>query len=265
MERANGKVLMTLLSVNIDHIATLREARRTNEPDPAAAAAICELAGAHGITVHLRGDRRHIQHRDIKILRETIKTKLNVEMAATDEMIGIALDVIPDQVTLVPELPGEITTTGGLDCTHNQPAITNAIKRLQSVNIAVSLFIDPAEQQIRAALGLGASTIELNTARYSDGTLTNRPTQEGSEALDAVRQAAELAHSRSMRVLAGHGLTYRNVRAIAEIPEIVELNIGHNIIARSALVGLDRAVRDMLALLEETKDVPPRFHRSGGI
>ena len=240
---------MTLLSVNIDHIATLREARRTNEPDPVAAAAICEMAGAHGITVHLRGDRRHIQHRDVKILRETVKTKLNIEMAATEEMLGIALDVIPDQVTLVPELPGEITTTGGLDCTRNQQAITNAIKRLLTMNINVSLFIDPSEQQIRAALGLGARMVELNTAGYSDATLTNRPTKEGLDALETVKQAAELAHSRQLQVLAGHGLTYRNVRAIAEITQIVELNIGHNIIARAAVAGLDRAVRDMLALL----------------
>ena len=251
---------MTLLSVNIDHISTLREARRTNEPDPVTAAAICELAGAHGITVHLRGDRRHIQHRDVKVLRETVKTKLNIEMASTDEMVGIALDVIPDQVTLVPELPGEITTTGGLDCTRNQQPITDAIKRLHSItpaiarkprmiNIAVSLFVDPAEPQIRAALGLGARMIELNTARYSDATLMNKPSKAGAEALDAIRHAAEFAHSRSVQVLAGHGLTYRNVRAIAAIPQIIELNIGHNIIARSALVGLDRAVREMLELL----------------
>ena len=249
MERNDRKVLMTLLSVNIDHIATIREARRTNEPDPVVAAAICEMAGAHGITVHLRGDRRHIQHRDVKILRETIKTKLNIEMAATDEMMGIALDVIPDQVTLVPELPGEITTTGGLDCTRNQQAITNAIKRLQSNNINVSLFIDPSEQQIRASLGLGSRIIEINTARYSDATLTNHPTKEGAEALEGVRQAAEFAHSKNMQVLAGHGLTYRNVGAIAKIPQIIELNIGHNIIARAALVGLERAVRDLLAVL----------------
>jgi pyridoxine 5-phosphate synthase len=240
---------MTLLSVNIDHIATLREARRTNEPDPVAAAAICELAGAHGITIHLRGDRRHIQHRDVKLLRESVKTKLNIEMAATEEMIGIALDVIPDQVTLVPELPGEITTTGGLDCTRNQQAIMTAIKRLQSININVSLFIAPAEQQIRAALGLGARMIELNTARYSDATLLNRSTKEGADALGAVKEAAELAQSKNMQVLAGHGLTYRNVGVVAAIPQIVELNIGHNIIARASLVGLDRAVRDMLALL----------------
>jgi pyridoxine 5-phosphate synthase len=240
---------MTFLSVNIDHVATIRQARRTNEPDPAAAAAICELAGAHGITVHLRGDRRHIQDRDVKLLRETVKTKLNIEMAATDEMIGIAIDVKPDQVTLVPELPAEVTTTGGLDCTRNQQTITNAIKRLQSNDINVSLFIDPAEQQIRAAHGSGARIIELNTARYSDATLTNRETKEGAEALEAIKQVADLAHSENITVLAGHGLTYRNVRAIATIPAIVELNIGHNIIARAVLVGLERAVRDMLGLL----------------
>jgi len=240
---------MTLLSVNIDHIATIREARRTNEPDPVAAAAICELAGAHGITVHLRGDRRHVQHRDVKILRETIKTKLNVEMAATEEMIGIALDVLPDQVTLVPELPGEITTTGGLDCTRNQQTIMNAIKRLQANSINVSLFIDPVEQQIRSALSLGARTIEINTALYSDATLTNRMTKEGTDALHDVTAAAEFAHAKDMQVLAGHGLTYRNVGAITRIPQIIELNIGHNIIARAALVGLEQAVRDMLALL----------------
>src|SRR3989449_2142882 len=228
MERANGKVLMTLLSVNIDHIATLREARRTNEPDPVAAAAICELAGAHGITGHLRGDRRHIQHRDVKVLRESVKTKLNIEMAGTDEMIGIALDVIPDQVTLVPELPGEITTTGGLDCTRNEQAIVSAIKRLQSNNINVSLFIDPAEPQIRAALGLGARTIELNTAVYSDATLTNHETKEGIEALGAVKQAAELAHSKNMIVLAGHGLTDRNVPRTAGISAVVSRNIWPN-------------------------------------
>jgi pyridoxine 5-phosphate synthase len=240
---------MTLLSVNIDHVATIREARRTNEPDPVAAAVICELAGAHGITVHLRGDRRHIQHRDVKTLRDVVKTKLNIEMAATEEMIGIALDVIPDQVTLVPELPGEITTTGGLDCTRNQQAITNAIKRLQSINIKVSLFIDPSEEQIRAALNLGAGLVELNTARYSDATLTNPSSNEGRDALASIQNAAELAHSKKMQVLAGHGLTYRNVQAVAEISQITELNIGHNIIARAALVGLERAVRDMLALL----------------
>lgn len=240
---------MTLLSVNIDHIATIRQARQTTEPDPVEAAVLCELAGAFGITVHLRGDRRHIQDRDLRLLRQTVKTKLNVEMAATAEMIGIACEVLPDQVTLVPELPGEVTTTGGLDCTKNLRTIAEAIERLKSAGMAVSLFIDPEEEQIRAAADLGAKAIELNTSRYSDATLTNRPLQAGVEALEAVRKAAEFGASRQIQVLAGHGLTYRNVAAIAAIEQIVELNIGHNIIARAALVGLDRAVRDMLALL----------------
>jgi pyridoxine 5-phosphate synthase len=240
---------MTWLAVNIDHIATIRQARQTTEPDPVEAAVICELAGAYGITVHLRGDRRHIQDRDLRLLRQTVKTKLNVEMAATPEMIGIACEVLPDQVTLVPELPGEVTTTGGLDCTKNLRAIAEAIEALKSAGMAVSLFIDPEEEQIRAAADLGARTIELNTSRYSDATLTNRPLKAGAEALAAVRQAAQFGASRQIQVLAGHGLTYRNVAAIAAIEQIVELNIGHNIIARAALVGLDRAVRDMLALL----------------
>ena len=240
---------MTLLSVNIDHIATIRQARQTTEPDPVEAAVLCELAGAYGITVHLRGDRRHIQDRDLRLLRQTVKTKLNVEMAATDEMIGIACEVLPDQVTLVPELPGEVTTTGGLDCTKNLRTIAAAIGRLKSAGMAVSLFIDPEEAQIRAAADLGVNAIELNTSRYSDATLTNRPLQAGIESLDAVRLSAEFGVARQIQVLAGHGLTYRNVAAIAAIPQIAELNIGHNIIARAALVGLDRAVLDMLALL----------------
>ena len=240
---------MTLLSVNIDHIASIRQARQTTEPDPVEAAIICELAGAYGITIHLRGDRRHIQDRDLRLLRQTVKTKLNVEMAATREMLDIACEVLPDQVTLVPELPGEVTTTGGLDCTKNLQAIAHAIEQLKSAGMAVSLFIDPEEDQIRAAGDLGSMAIELNTSRYSDATLTNRPLVAGVEELRVVRQAAEFGASRNLQVLAGHGLTYRNVRAIASIKQIIELNIGHNIVARAALVGLDRAVRDMLALL----------------
>jgi pyridoxine 5-phosphate synthase len=240
---------MTLLSVNIDHIASIRQARQTTEPDPVEAAVICELAGAFGITIHLRGDRRHIQDRDLRLLRQTVKTKLNVEMATTSEMLEIACEVLPDQVTLVPELPGEVTTTGGLDCTKNLQAIAQAIERLKSAGMAVSLFIDPEEDQIRAADDLGALAIELNTSRYSDATLTNRPLSAGVEELRAVQRAAAFAASRNLQVLAGHGLTYRNVRAIAGIDQVIELNIGHNIIARAALVGLDRAVRDMLALI----------------
>jgi len=240
---------MTLLSVNIDHIATIRQARQTTEPDPVEAAVICELAGAHGITIHVRGDRRHMQDRDLRLLRQTVKTKLNVEMAPTNEMLEIVCEALPDQVTLVPELPGEVTTTGGLDCTKNLQTIAHAIERLKSAGMAVSLFIDPEEDQIRAADDLGAPAIELNTSRYSDATLTNRPLSAGVEELAAVRRAAKFGVSRNLQVLAGHGLTYRNIRAIGQIEEILEVNVGHNIIARAALVGLDRAVRDMLALL----------------
>ena len=240
---------MTLLSVNIDHIATIRQARQTTEPDPVEAAVICELAGAHGITIHVRGDRRHMQDRDLRLLRQTVKTKLNVEMAPTNEMLEIVCEVLPDQVTLVPELPGEVTTTGGLDCTKNLQTIAHAIERLKSAGMAVSLFIDPEEDQIRAADDLGAPAIELNTSRYSDATLTNRPLSAGVEELAAVRRAAKFGVSRNLQVLAGHGLTYRNIRAIGQIEEILEVNVGHNIIARAALVGRDRAVRDMLALL----------------
>jgi pyridoxine 5-phosphate synthase len=240
---------MTLLSVNIDHVATIRQARQTTEPDPVEAAVICELAGAHGITIHVRGDRRHMQDRDLRLLRQTVKTKLNVEMAPTNEMLEIVCEVLPDQVTLVPELPGEVTTTGGLDCTKNLQAIAHAIERLKSAGMAVSLFIDPEEDQIRAADDLGAPAIELNTSRYSDATLTNRPLSAGVEELAAVCRAARFGVSRNLQVLAGHGLTYRNIRAIGQIEEILEVNVGHNIIARAALVGLDRAVRDMLALL----------------
>lgn len=240
---------MTHLAVNIDHIATIREARRTTEPDPIEAAILCELAGAYGITVHLRLDRRHIQDRDLRLLRQTVKTKLNVEMAAADEMMDIACEVLPDQVTLVPELPGEVTTSGGLDCTKNVRPLAAAIERLRSAGLAVSAFIDPEESQIRAATDLGVHAVEINTATYSDATLTNRPLQAGVEALEAIRRAAEFAAARSVQVMAGHGLTYRNVSEIAAIERISELNIGHNIIARAALVGLDRAVRDMLALL----------------
>ena len=240
---------MTRLSVNIDHIATIREARKTNEPDPVAAAAISELAGAYGITIHLRGDRRHIQDKDVRWLAQTVKTKLNIEMAATDEMMRIARETSPDQVTLVPELPDEVTTTGGLDCLRNREGIGDAIRRLGEGGIAVSLFIDPSEEQIEASADLGVRMIEINTARYADLSLRNCPTDEGTRALEEVRRAAGFGASRGIEVLAGHGLTYRNVRPITDIPEIVELNIGHNIIARSALVGLDRAVREMLALL----------------
>jgi pyridoxine 5-phosphate synthase len=244
---------MTRLSVNIDHIATIRQARRTNEPDPVTAAAIVELAGAHGVTVHLRGDRRHISDRDLRLLRETVKTKLNVEMAATEDMVAIALETAPDQVTLVPELPAEITTTGGLDCAKHRKTLAAAAARLEAGGIIVSAFIDPDEKQIRAANAMKVGSVELNTARYSDATLGSRAEGEAERvaALNAVKRAARLAASLGMKVLAGHGLTYRNVGPIVRIPEIVELNIGHNLVARASLVGLDCAVRDMLAAMAD--------------
>jgi len=242
---------MTKLGVNIDHIATLREARKTNEPDPVAAAVIAELAGCHGITVHLRSDRRHIQDRDVELLRETVKTRLNLEMAATDEMIRFAREVKPDTATLVPELAGELTTQGGLDCLRNYDMVSAAAQELEAAGIAVSLFIDPEEQQIEAAQRIAAPIIEINTASYADASLylTLKTEVAAAEALEEIKAAAILADSAGIRVHGGHGLTYRNVRAISQIPEIEELNIGHNIISRAALVGLDAAVREMLVLL----------------
>ena len=242
---------MTKLGVNIDHIATLREARKTNEPDPVAAAVIAELAGCHGITVHLRSDRRHIQDRDVELLRETVKTRLNLEMAATGEMIRFAREVKPDTATLVPEFPGELTTQGGLDCVRNYDMVSAAAQELEAAGIAVSLFIDPEKQQIEAAQRIAAPIIEINTANYADASLylTLKTEVAAAEALEEIKAAAILADSSGIRVHGGHGLTYRNVRAVSQIPEIEELNIGHNIISRAALVGLDTAVREMLALL----------------
>ena len=244
---------MTKLGVNIDHIATLRETRKTNEPDPVAAAVIAELAGCHGITVHLRSDRRHIQDRDVELLRETVKTRLNLEMAATGEMIRFAREVKPDTATLVPEFPGELTTQGGLDCVRNYNVVSAAAQELEAAGIAVSLFIDPEKQQIEAAQRIAAPIIEINTASYADASLylTLKTEVAAAEALEEIKAAAILADSAGIRVHGGHGLTYRNVRAVSRIPEIEELNIGHNIISRAALVGLDTAVREMLVLLRD--------------
>ncbi len=244
---------MTRLGVNIDHIATLREARKTNEPDPVAAAVVAELAGAHGITVHLRSDRRHIQDRDVELLRETVKTRLNLEMAATEEMTRIALDMKPDTVTLVPEFPGEITTQGGLDCLRNYNIVAAAAQMLEAGGITVSLFIDPQQEQVEAAHRMGVSIVEINTASYADASLylTLKTEPAVAKALEEIRSAAILADDAGIRAHGGHGLTYRNVRAVSQIPEMEELNIGHNIISRAALVGLDRAVREMLALLAD--------------
>jgi pyridoxine 5-phosphate synthase len=239
---------MTKLGVNIDHIATIRQARRALEPDPVAAAILAELAGADGITVHLRSDRRHIQDSDVLRLRETVTTRLNMEMAATAEMIRIAGELRPDQVTLVPEKPSEITTEGGLDVVGSMESIAVALRALSAKGIQVSLFIDPDPEQIDAAARLGALMIELNTRAYSEAC-PKSPDLAGpalERELTKVVQASERGKKQGLKILAGHGLTYRNVRLISSIPEIEELNIGHNIISRASLVGMDRAVREMI-------------------
>lgn len=239
---------MTKLGVNIDHVATIRQARRAAEPDPVAAAILAEQAGADGITVHLRSDRRHIGDRDVRVLREVVKTRLNVEMAATREMIGIAAEVRPDTVTLVPERPEELTTEGGLDVIRHRREIERAVRELRRDGIEVSLFIDPEVPQIQTAAETEAKLVELNTAAYSAAVPLGLKEWEGAfaEQLDKIVEAAETAAGLGLRVLAGHGLTYRNVAPVASIPEIEELNIGHNIIARAVLVGMERAVREML-------------------
>jgi len=243
--------MATKLGVNIDHVATLRQARRAPEPDPVQAAILAELAGAHGITVHLRHDRRHIQERDVALLKQVIKTRLNVEMAVSEEMLEIAGRIQPHMCTLVPERPEEVTTTGGLNVLENAGSIRDAIARLGQAGIQVSLFIAPARDQIQRAAEIGARLIEINTGRYADLTpadLEHAPAEARRE-FEHIRQISRSAASAGMRVLAGHGLTYRNVGPIAGIPEIEELNIGHNIMARAILVGLERAVREMLELL----------------
>jgi len=242
---------MTKLCVNIDHVATIRQARRALEPDPAAAAILAELAGADGITLHLRGDRRHIQDSDVRRLRETVTTRLNLEMAATQEMVQIACSLQPDQVTLVPETENEITTEGGLNVIANETLIRDTALALDERQIQVSLFIDPDPEQIEAAANLGASIIELNTRAYSESA-PRSPDLAGetfNEQLYNIVKAAELGSKNGLKILAGHGLNYRNVRFISEIPEIEELNIGHSIIARATLVGFDRAVREMLHVM----------------
>ena len=243
------------LNVNIDHVATVRQARRTVEPSLVTAAMICEGAGADGITVHLRQDRRHIQDEDIKILRSVVTTYLNVELAATAEMIRIAVETKPEAVSLVPENPNEITTEGGLDVAGNFETIKNAVERLRDAGIFASVFIDPDERQIEAAHGAGAQQIEICTAEYAELTLSSRAAH-GAGALSAAQEikriddAAALAAQFGLVVAAGHGLTVRNVKSLAAITEITEFNIGHSIVSRAVFVGLDRAVRDMLEAIK---------------
>lgn len=243
------------LNVNIDHVATIREARKTIEPSIITAAVICEQAGAHGITVHLRQDRRHIQDRDIEILREVVTTYLNVEMAATAEMTEIALRTKPDAVSLVPENPNEVTTEGGLDVAGNFENVKTAIEKLKSAGIFVSIFIDPDIDQIEASKRAGAQQIELCTAEYAELTLSSRAAHGEGEVraereIERIKQASQKAKDLGLIVAAGHGLTYRNIGALAAIPEIKEFNIGHNIISRSVFVGLNQAVKEMIEAIK---------------
>jgi pyridoxine 5-phosphate synthase len=239
------------LAVNIDHIATIREARKTDEPDPVAAAVLCELAGAQGITVHLRGDRRHIQDRDVELLRRTVTTHLNIEMASTTEMVRMAQTIKPQQVTLVPERKDEVTTEGGLDVVLHSGNVEKTIAQLVDARIDVSVFVDPDLEQIRQVHKLRAPKIEINTGKYADSWKDGRWQPE----LEKIATAARAAKKLGMTVLAGHGLTYRNIDGIAAIAEIEELNIGHSIIARAALVGLESAVREMVALMRNPRRV----------
>ncbi|GFO57977.1 pyridoxine 5'-phosphate synthase [Geomonas silvestris] len=236
---------MARLGVNIDHVATLRQARGGIEPDPVTAAALAEMAGADGITIHLREDRRHIQDRDLNILRETVKTRLNLEMAATEEMVSIALAVKPECCTLVPEKRAELTTEGGLDVRIHQEALKPFIERLQAGGIIVSLFIDPDPDQIKAANKTGADYIEIHTGSYADAPDWKTEQQE----LIKIENAVKLAKKLDLGVNAGHGLNYTNVKKIAAIGGIEEFNIGHSIMSRAIFVGMDRAVRDMSELV----------------
>ena len=232
------------LGVNIDHVATVRQARQAREPEPVTAALLAELAGADGITVHLRGDRRHIQERDLDLLKEVLSVKLNIEMAATRQMVAIARRVKPAQVTLVPERPNELTTTGGLDVVRHADPLENTATQLREVGVQVSLFIDADLKQVRKARAIGVEAIEINTGPYADSNA-----EDQQKYLAKVVSAARLAKRLHLEVLAGHGLTYTNIAPIASIEEIVEVNIGHSLVARAVLVGVEQAVREMRRLL----------------
>lgn len=238
------------LGVNIDHVATVRQARRTVEPDPVAAAVLAELGGADSITVHLREDRRHIQDRDVRLLSQTVRTKMNFELSVAPEIVGIACEVQPHQATLVPEKREEVTTEGGLDLRPRSAALREAIGRLQDCGISISLFIDPDREQVEIAKELGADAIELHTGQYASA----HGAQQRQE-LDRLTHAGQFAVDLGLRLHAGHGLTYTNVLPIASIPSMFELNIGHSIVSRAVLIGMQQAVSDMKRLLTQIKAV----------
>ena len=240
---------MIRLGVNVDHVATVRQARRVDVPDPVEAALLAEKAGADGITAHLREDRRHIQERDVELMRQRLGTKLNLEMAPTPAMVAFAEKLRPHDACFVPEKREELTTEGGLDVVANKQKIREAVQRLQDRGIQVSLFIDPERTQIEASKEMGAHAVEIHTGTYCNAAETERERER-----DAVAMAAAIAQSLGLEVHGGHGLNYDNVPPIASIPEIVELNIGHSIIARAVIVGIEQAVREMKQLLAKARE-----------
>jgi pyridoxine 5-phosphate synthase len=241
------EVVMIRLGVNIDHVATVRQARQAHEPDPVAAAVLALLGGADGITVHLREDRRHIQERDVRLLRPIVTNRLNLEMATVEGIVDLACEVKPDEATLVPERRAELTTEGGLDVVAHQRTVARAMERLKGAGIEVSLFLDPDQRQIETAKLLGARAVEIQTARYSEA----RTKADSERELAVLREAADYARQHGLHVHMGHGLNYTNAKAVARIPGVEELNIGHSIIARAVLVGMERAVREMKEALRQ--------------
>jgi len=238
---------MARLAVNVDHVATVRQARGIDEPDPVLAAGLAELAGAECIICHLREDRRHIQDRDLRLLREMVKTKLNLEMAAVDEMVEIARTTKPDLCTLVPERRQELTTEGGLDVIARPDLYKGVVERLKEAGIEVSFFVDPNPDQVKAAYDCGADIVEIHTGHYSEA----RTELEAQERFKAIVQAVEAAHKIELRVSAGHGLNYTNIRRFQVLPQIEEYSIGHSIVARAVIVGFERAVREMVELVKD--------------
>ncbi|BEV36452.1 pyridoxine 5'-phosphate synthase [Synechococcus sp. M16CYN] len=239
---------MASLGVNIDHIANIREARHTVEPDPVPMAMLAELGGADGITVHLREDRRHVQDRDVELLRQTVRSRLNLEMAATEEMMAVALRVQPDMVTLVPENRQEVTTEGGLDVVAQLSTLAAMVEKLHNSNIPVSLFVDPDATELEACRDSGARWVELHTGRYAEAEWKEQPYE-----LARLNESTAIARQFGLRVNAGHGLNYQNVEPVAAIPGMEELNIGHTVVARAVAVGLQQAVREMKALIQNPR------------
>lgn len=238
---------MARLAVNVDHVATVRQARGIDEPDPVLAAGIAELAGAEGIICHLREDRRHINDRDLSLLRQTVKTKLNLEMAGVDEMVEIARNVIPDLVTLVPEKREELTTEGGLDVVTNQKQYEKVVRQLKEKDIEVSFFLDPDPEQIRVAHGVGADIVEIHTGHYAEA----RTESEARNRFERIVKAVDFSADLQLGISAGHGLNYVNIKRFRRISRIEEYSIGHSIVSRAVYVGFDKAVREMIALVKD--------------